>query len=158
MNSFLISIFAVGILSFIIKILLPPGNTNKVVLLILSCAMVLMVAMPLQNLITGDKNTILLQGFDIQLDEKYISFSNECRSNYYLSLAKIHLSSNGIQLKDAEFVFEQKDDKSILKKIIIKKTDLVIKENQAHINISYEVQNALAKLFSITCGDVLIYE
>lgn len=158
MNNFLISIVVISILTFIIKILLPLGNTNKVVLLILSCATALMVVMPLKNLISNDENTVFMQEFDIQLDEKYISFSNECRGNYYLSLAKIQLSSIGVKLNNAEFVFEQNNDKSILKKIIIKKSDLVIIENQAHINISYEVQNVLAKLFSITCEDVFIYE
>ena len=158
MNSFLISILVICILFFIIKILLPLGSTNKVVLLIISCAMSLMVISPISNLVNGKNHTTFVQDFDLHLDENYINFSNECRNNYYLSLSKIHLFSIGVELNNAEFVFEQNNDKSVLKKIIIKRNDLVIIENQAHINISYEVQNALAKLFSINCEDVFIYE
>lgn len=156
MTEWLLTIITVSITCFFIKLILPDGSTKKLVAFILSVICILFVIHPLNKIFKNINSDY--SDLTINVDYDYVKFAEECRFEYYFTLSKAKLQTEGIKLIQAEFIFSNDNSNKILKKIYIKKNNLVIIENSEHINISYVTKKTLANLFSLKEDDIEIYE
>ena len=157
MTQWLLSVVGVVIISYLIKLLLPENSTKNLIAFILSAVCVLVIINPL-NSIFNSQQSVDFDFVSFELDNDYLQFAMQCKKDYYFTISKSKLKSVGVQLKYADFIFYDNEKNQTLKKILIKKSDLVIIENGEHINISYLTKKLLSELFSISEKDVEIYE
>lgn len=156
MSEWLLTVAGIAIISFLIKIIMPDGVTRNLVSFILSAICVLAIVNPLSSYL--NKGNDYFYDLTFELDEDYLRFATECKKDYYLTISKSTLKKRGIDLNYAEFLFSDENDIQTLKKIYIKTSDLVIIENDEHINITYITKNTLAELFSINLEQIEIYD
>ncbi len=157
MTQWLLSVVGIAIISYLIKIILPENSTKNLIAFILSAVCVLVIINPLNSFLNS-KQSFDFELVNFELDNDYLQFAMKCKKDYYFTISKSKLKSEGIQLNNADFIFYDNEKNQTLKKILIKKSDLVIIENGEHINISYITKKLLSELFSISEKDVEIYE
>jgi hypothetical protein len=147
------------VLTVLLDIILPDGQTNKYIKGIFSVVVVMVIAAPVTGALNGGMN---IEGlFDLSMS-KYAADNNYIYGVYVDAYAKegeaikTYLSSKeGIEIEKADIVFDPADKQKILyMNIFLKKS--VIEKNPAHINISDKIQETLSKRYSIKKEDVRI--
>lgn len=140
MSAWLLSIAGVSILSVVVDIILPKGQTEKYIKGIFAFAMILVIIAPLPKMLKAEIDLDkLFQKEEIVIQENFIEQSNQNK----LSLLKKQIES-GLKEKNIEGVVVSvygdifKNNMQI-EKIFIDLSDLVIKEKNQHIDIEKTV-------------------
>ena len=157
MNTWLLTIFAVILISYLAQMIMPNGKTRNFLIFLISVIGVCAIISPLKNF---DLENV---DFDFEIEysqtqKAYALLVYEYRKEYYLSLAKTELNAYGIDILTAEFIFDENTFGKPLKKIKINFCDLVIIGENQHINISSITKQTLSSLFLISEGFVEINE
>ncbi|MBR4420642.1 MAG: hypothetical protein IKT32_07135 [Clostridia bacterium] len=157
MNTWLLTIFAVILISYLAQMIMPTGKTRNFLIFIISVIGVCAIISPLKNF---DLENV---DFDFEIEysqnqKDYELLVYEYRKEYYLSLAKTELNKYGIDILTAEFIFDENTLGKPLKKIKINFHDLVIIGENQHINISSITKQTLSSLFLISEDFVEINE
>ena len=148
MNEWLYSIFLISLLGYVIKIILPNGKTNQLLIFLFSITAICSIIPPIKQVFNHEYN-FNLQYQEFALNEEYIKSYSKYRQNYYLASANAKLAYYGIELKEAKFEFDDNINGKPLKKIKINFSDLVIIGDNKHINITSITKNVLSDLFLI---------
>lgn len=156
MKEWIFTLFAVSIVGYVAKILLPNGKTKNYLVFILSIVSVCALIFPIGTFSNYDDYIFSFEevNAEIIIDENYLK---EYRQNYYFTIANSQLKKNGIEIKKIDFIFEDDKYENSLKKIKIFYGDIVMNENNQHINISSITKNLLSNLFNIDEGEIEIY-
>ena len=157
MNTWLLTIFAVILISYLAQMIMPNGKTRNFLIFLISVIGVCAIISPLKNF---DLENV---DFDFEIEysqtqKDYELLVYEYRKEYYLSLAKTELNEYGIDIITAEFIFDENTLGKPLKKIKINFRDLVIIGENQHINISSITKQTLSSLFLISEDFVEINE
>ena len=157
MNTWLLTIFAVILISYLAQMIMPNGKTRNFLIFLISVIGVCAIISPLKNF---DLENV---DFDFEIEysqtqKDYELLVYEYRKEYYLSLAKTELNEYGIDIFTAEFIFDENTLGKPLKKIKINFRDLVIIGENQHINISSITKQTLSSLFLISEDFVEINE
>ena len=157
MNTWLLTIFAVILISYLAQMIMPTGKTRNFLIFLISVIGVCAIISPLKNF---DLENV---DFDFEIEysqtqKDYELLVYEYRKEYYLSLAKTELNEYGIDILTAEFIFDENTLGKPLKKIKINFRDLVIIGENQHINISSITKQTLSSLFLISEDFVEINE
>ena len=157
MNTWLLTIFAVILISYLAQMIMPNGKTRNFLIFLISVIGVCAIISPLKNF---DLENV---DFDFEIEysqtqKDYELLVYEYRKEYYLSLAKTELNEYGIDILTAEFIFDENTLGKPLKKIKINFRDLVIIGENQHINISSITKQTLSSLFLISEDFVEINE
>ncbi len=155
MNTWIITITLVSVMGYLIKILLPDGKNKQSVLFAVSLLSILVIITPLTKISINDFEFDFNYDAQIQIDEAYLEYTQSCREKYYLTIANTKLSEY-LSLKSAKFVFDDTISGNPLKKIQISFSDIVIKNNNEHINIPLIIKELLSEQFSINKECVII--
>ncbi|MBQ7408413.1 MAG: hypothetical protein IJW13_03980 [Clostridia bacterium] len=152
MNDWIKSITFITIIGYVAYLLIPSGKTKKILTFVLSAALLLSLIMPLSNTIKNLEN----YEYYFEVEQNYANFFKNCKFDYYLTVAKSKLKLKGIQLKNANFSFNDNNGQYTLEKIIINLNDLGIIEGYEHINIPLVVTQTLSELFSINAECIIL--
>ena len=157
MNTWLLTIFAVILISYLAQMIMPNGKTRNFLIFLISVIGVCAIISPLKNFNLENVD------FDFEIEysqtqKDYELLVYEYRKEYYLSLAKTELNEYGIDILTAEFIFDENTLGKPLKKIKINFRDLVIIGENQHINISSITKQTLSSLFLISEDFVEINE
>ena len=157
MNTWLLTIFAVILISYLAQMIMPNGKTRNFLIFLISVIGVCAIISPLKNF---DLENV---DFDFEIEysqtqKDYDLLVYKYRKEYYLSLAKTELNEYGIDIFTAEFIFDENTLGKPLKKIKINFRDLVIIGENQHINISSITKQTLSSLFLISEDFVEINE
>ncbi len=157
MNTWLLTIFAVILISYLAQMIMPNGKTRNFLIFLISVIGVCAIISPLKNFDLENMN------FDFEIEysqtqKDYDLLVYKYRKEYYLSLAKTELNEYGIDILTAEFIFDENTLGKPLKKIKINFRDLVIIGENQHINISSITKQTLSSLFLISEDFVEINE
>ena len=157
MNTWLLTIFAVILISYLAQMIMPNGKTRNFLIFLISVIGVCAIISPLKKF---DLENV---DFDFEIEysqtqKDYELLVYEYRKEYYLSLAKTELNEYGIDILTAEFIFDENTLGKPLKKIKINFRDLVIIGENQHINISSITKQTLSSLFLISEDFVEINE
>ena len=156
MYTWILTITLVSVMGYFIKILLPDGKNKQSVLFAVSLLSILVIITPLSKITEHDFELNFDFDSQIQLDETYLEYSKSCREKYYLTMANTTLNAY-LNLKNANFIFDDSISGNPLTKIEIYFKDIVIKNNNEHINISLIIKESLSEQFSIDKESIIIY-
>ena len=156
MNAWILTITLISVLGYFIKILLPDGKNKQSVLFAVSLLSILIIITPLSKIKDKDFNFNIDYQTQIELDEAFINYSEKCRKKYYLDIANTCLNKY-LSINSANFIFDDTISGNPLKKIEIYFSDIVIKNNNEHINISLIIKESLSEQFSIDKESIIIY-
>ena len=155
MKNWLISLISVTILGYFIKILLPEGKNKNLVLFVISVLCIVTIITPILNFSNSDFQLNLNFENGINIDTSFLEYTESCREKYYLTLSNTKLK-NYLTINRANFIFDSNLSGNPLKKIEINFSDIVINQNNEHINISLIIKENLSELFSISKECVII--
>ena len=156
MNGWILTITLISVMGYFIKILLPDGKNKQSVLFAVSLLSILVIITPLSKINEQDFSFNFNYESKIELDETFLEYTEKCREKYYLAIANTNLNDY-LSLKSAKFIFDDSVSGNPLKKIEIYFSDIVIKNNNEHINISLLIKERLSEQFTIKKECVLIY-
>lgn len=156
MNDWIISVICVSAISIIIKLILPDGRSKNTVTFIISLIGILAIISPITKIDFNNVNLNFDFQNEIEVDKTFIEYVEDCRENYYLTMANTKLSEY-LTINKANFVFDDSQSGNPLKKIEINFDDLVIKNNNEHINISSIIKESLSQQFIISKECIIIY-
>ena len=157
MKEWIAGLFFVTFLSYIFKMLVPNGKTSSFIAFITSIITVYYIALPIKKIVNTDTDF----NYDITIDydsSYYDEFFDNYRENYYFTMCKSKLKQHGIVIKKARFIFDDKISGNPLKKIEIYSDDLVINEENVHINIALVTVKTLCEFFNLAEECVVINE
>ena len=149
-------IFVLSIISFVSRMLLPNKRVDALLTFLLSVMSIIYIISPIKNLIKGEF-AVGSVDFSYEYSQREDEFE-EFRSQYYLGIVNNQLAKQKIQIKKAQFSFDDKINGKPLKKITINYDDIVINDQTEHINISLTVKKRLCEIFSLTEDAIIIYE
>ena len=155
MKSWVISLVFISFFSFIVNAIMPNGKMNKSTNFIFSLVLITVMLQLICGFFEKFDSINFLTHNQAYTDNESFDFYDQ---DYYLTLAKAQLKKCGINLKKADFVFDDKNPQKNLKKIYLNYSDLVIITNTPHIDITSTVKSQLAYLFMLTDKDIIINE
>lgn len=145
-SAWLLSIAGVSVLSVVVDIVLPKGQTEKYIKSIFAFVMILVIIAPLPKLLKSEINLDeIFQREEIKIQEDFIYQSNQDK----LSLLKKQIESDlkeqnlqGIEVSVYGDIFS--DDMQI-EKIFVDLSNLVINDKNQHIDIEKTVIETIQK-------------
>ena len=155
MYSWILNVVLVSVTGYLIKILLPDGKNKQSVIFAISLLSIIATISPLTKISKQDFNFDLDYYNEIQVDQTFLQYSENCREKYYLTIANTKLKEY-LTINQANFIFDDTVSGNPLKKIEISLLDIVIKNNNQHINIPLIIKELLSEQFSISKESVII--
>ncbi|MDR3293016.1 MAG: stage III sporulation protein AF [Clostridiales bacterium] len=156
MLSWIISIAGVIVLTVLLDIIMPDGQTNKYIKGIFSIIVILVIVTPLTGVLRGDFNFDTLFSTDrYSVDENYVqSVYSSAYASEEERLVRL-LAGEGITVEQADIVFQPADKRKIAYiNIFIRKS--VIDSDGANININDKIQEIVARRYGILKQDIRI--
>ena len=155
--TWLLSIAGVCILSVLVDVILPNGQTNKFIKGIFAFCMILVIISPIPSLINKDfKFNDIIIAEDITIDKEFIYQANRDK----LSLIKAQIESeltelgiNGVNISVNGDIFS---DNMKIENIFVDLSEMVINENVQHTNIEKTVKQAVRKFVSLQEEQIII--
>lgn len=149
-STWLLSVAGVSIISVIVDIVLPTGQTSKYIKAIFGFCIMLVIISPLPKLVSGNfKLDDLFVGGTIKIDEQFVYESNKRKLTYLETNIKKELENQqifGIELSVFGDVFSKN---MTIENVFVDLSGLVINENNKHINIKKAVEEAILKYVNI---------
>ncbi|MCH5154797.1 MAG: stage III sporulation protein AF [Clostridiales bacterium] len=146
-----LTLLGLAVICTIAEMLLPHGKTRGVIRSVMATVAVLVIVTPLPSLINN--------GFDfdftadtVNLDEDYISYSEQKRGQYLGAAAESYLIQHGFDGVEVIVGMDGYNVKSVSYKI----TKSGIMQNGTHIN-KKEIEKLLAEYFGIEKEAVMAY-
>ena len=155
MNNWIITVILISVFGYFTKVLLPEGKNKNLVIFAISMVSIIAIISPLLKLTTNDFELNFDFGLEVYIDEAFLEYSENCREKYYLTIANTSLKEY-LTINNADFVFDDKASGNPLKKIIINFNDIVINQNNEHINISLIIKERLSEQFALDKESIII--
>lgn len=141
LNGWIISIVGIVMLTLIVDIIIPDGQTNKYIKSIMAIVTVFVIASPIPSLISGDieLSTVFSESEIPQVDGEFVAKVTQMKIDYTEERLVDFLSENGYEQVTVELISFQESDIFKAASITVNLQNLVIRENYSHINISENV-------------------
>lgn len=155
----LLSIAGVSILSVLVDVILPNGQTNKYIKGIFAFCMILVIISPIPKLI--DKNFNFDNVFvteDMFIDNEFIYQTNRDRLNLLKYQIESELVEAGLKEIYVSVNGDIFDHKMQIENVFVDLSLLVINSQNQHIDIEKTVKDAVRKFISIEEEKIIINE
>ncbi|MCI8595974.1 MAG: hypothetical protein HFE35_04040 [Clostridia bacterium] len=159
LGGWVLSILGIVVIGAVIDLVLPSGRMNKYIKSVFAAVTVLIVILPLPSLVkNGCSPDGFLLGENVQLQDKYISYTEELKKKSLIGGLKSALESDGIKLGDIEIDGDFSAAAPEIKSVRINLSQVVIVGQSEHIN-KYELLRNKVSLYLAVDKDVIaIYE
>lgn len=162
-TAFIYSVTGAAVLYSVIGVVAPEGKTKKLASFIISATAVLIIAGAVGKAVFNGS-----EAYDFVFSSEYsdvfdkYSCDNEglrvCVANAYISRAKKAFLSEGLLLENAGVSFGENNDGVLPEKFIINCGDVVIIDENEHINIALKSKACLNRLFGGEKIEIVINE
>lgn len=156
-STWLLSIAGVSILSILVDVILPSGQTNKYIKGIFAFCMILVIISPIPKLINKDfnlDNIIIVE--DITIDKEFIYQSNRDKLTLVKSQIESELEELGITSVYVSVNGDIFSEKMKIENVFVDLSEMVINENVQHTNIEKTVKQAVRKFVSLQEEQIII--
>lgn len=154
-SSWVLTIVGVIIITVIVEITMPDGNTNKYIKGILVIFTVFVMVSPITNLNIFE--SIKNSDYDIKLDDSYLGDVNSQIANEYKIIIESKLKTNGYENVTVDI--DLKDDEKLeIDAVFVYLCDLVLKSNDESINIYNNIKSIIKSVVVVDAEDIIFYE
>ncbi len=159
MKEWILCLTGVIILTTIFYLIMPSGKTNTLLKGIFSLICILVLVQPITSIKNGEYSVLSLKEVDINLDEEYLSFINSKRvQNLEKECQKI-LKKEGLYTENVVIELEENQYLEYkIKQIKINLKELVIEDENEHINKLDRVRSSISEYFGVEKSAVIFYE
>ena len=159
LTSWLLSIAGVSILSVLIDVILPTGQTNKFIKGIFAFCMILVIISPIPKLINSDfQFDKIINVEDIQIDKEFIYQSNRDKLTLIQTQITSELEETGILQVYVSVNGDIFNEKMKIENVFVDLSEMVINENVGHIDIEKTVKQAVRKYVNLQEEQIIINE
>lgn len=154
----IMALIGISVLGFLYKTIIPDGKTSKVAAFVFSIVMLLCMIKPLLSLCEFENFPSFAYFSDERLSEKNDEYQRNFIEKYYTVTLTYLLKKHDIDLKKAMFELTKTDEKFIIKKIIIYRSDLVYSGDDDNINITSQAIDIISDFTGLEKKYVCICE
>lgn len=155
--SWLLSIAGVTVLSVLVDVILPNGQTNKYIKGIFAFCMILVIISPIPKLLDKDFDfDKIIIAEDIAIDEEFIYQNNRDKLNLIKSQIESELQEVGLNDVYITVNGDIFDKQMKIQNVFVDLSLLVISGDAEHINIEKTVKQAVRKYVSIEEDKIII--
>ncbi len=145
-SAWLLSIAGVSVLSVVVDILLPKGQTEKYIKGIFAFVMILVIIAPLPKLLKAEINfNEIFQKEEIKLQEDFIYQQNQNKLTLLKKEIESDLKENNLDGVEVSIYGDIFSDEMQIEKIFVDLTNLVINDKNQHIDIEKTVIETIQK-------------
>ena len=158
-TSWLLSIAGVSILSVLVDVILPSGQTNKFIKGIFAFCMVFVIISPIPKLINSDfKFDNIINVEDITIDKEFIYQSNRDKLNLTKAQIESELNEIGISEITVSVNGDIFSENMKIENVFVDLSEMVINENVGHIDIEKTVKQAVRKYVNLQEDQIIFNE
>ncbi len=158
LKSYALSIAVMVMITQIIEMLMVKGTMKKSVEMVLSLVVTMVFASPILSMFSADFSVDnLFNDSEVTIDENFLYYVEEVRSNSYEEKVIECLEEKGYYGCEVKVDVESLGEIVIIKKVEINLKNLVIIEEQAHINKT-ELTLTVSSKLNIDAGSVSLIE
>ena len=160
MKSWIISIISVVLLNLVSEIILSQSTIGEFIKKIFGLVTILVIISPIANIFKIDIDNII-NTYDSKFNyqSEYISIVENGQEEFYENYIKQLLEDEGFLNVNVEIDYKIEDNGININKITLNLKNLVINENQPHINKYTEIKNIICNAIPIIEeSDILINE
>lgn len=149
-SSWILSIAGVCIMSVLIDLFLPDGNTNMHIKTIFNFVIILVIITPLPSLLGKNFDTSsLFTNKEIVLQQDYIYQLNRDKLTMLEEMIEKNLTDKGLKNVDISISADIFTTQMEIEAVYVDLSNLVIQENKQHINIENEVIETITSFVEI---------
>ena len=159
MKEWILCLTGVIILTTIFYLIMPSGKTNTLIKGVFSLICILVLVQPITSLKNGKLGELTFKEVEINLDNEYLSFVYSKKLENIEKDCQNILKKEGLYTENVLVEFEENqflEYKIIEIKINLK--ELVIEDENEHINKIDRARSSISKYFGIEKSDVIFYE
>lgn len=160
MTGYLLSVIGVVILGVLVDLVLPTGQMNKYVKSMFGIFTILVIISPVPKLINQnfDFSQLFYNQTSTTVDSDFLEVTNKkIVKQMELSIEKSCENSGYLQIEcKIESILE--DNKLIIKKVYINLKNLVISQDQPHINKYTEIVQAVTQVVNVSKEQIIFNE
>lgn len=147
MTAWILSIAGVTVLSVLVDLILPSGQTAKYIKNVFAFIMILVIISPLPSLLKGNfKINEIFESEEIVLQENFIYQINKDKLDQLEKNIESEIEEAGMQNVDVSISADVFSYQMKIKEIYVDLSDLVIDENVGHIDIRKAITKIIVKL------------
>lgn len=158
MSGWLLSVAGISLLSVLIDVVLPNGQTNKYIKGIIAFCMVFVIISPIPALLKSDFDLDkIFTSSTIEVEKEFIYQVNRTRLTYLQSqiTSELEMLLPNVKVVVNGDIFEMEMK---IKNVFVDLSNLVINENNKHINIRKTVEDGVKKHIEIEEEKIIINE
>ncbi len=149
-SSWILSIAGICILSVLIDLFLPDGNSSSHIKTLFNFVIILVIIAPLPNLLKKDFSaSIIFNKDEIVIQEDYIYQLNRDKLTMLEKSIENKLSEDGLSNIDISISADIFTLQMTIDAVYVDLSNLVIQENSSHINIENEVIEVIVSFIDI---------
>ena len=153
------SICGVSLLSVLIDLFLPDGQTNKHIKTIFSFAILLVMIAPLPKLLKNATNvSSFFTGDNYNIQEDFIYTINQSKIDVLKQKIEVSLSDNGMMNIKIDISANVFDKNLEINAIFVDIKEMIISKENTNINISDKIYNIISKIVNIKREQLIINE
>ncbi|MEG1527737.1 MAG: stage III sporulation protein AF [Clostridia bacterium] len=154
-----IAVIGVVILTVLVDIIIPDGQTNKYIKGIMAIIVIFVIIQPLPIIFNSNLADLTTSDNQdpITIDTNFIEFVNNLSAQERENSLIIYLESKGYKKVECQIVYANSNNIRLVEKVLLNLNNLVIDKNISHINIKEKIIDITAKFLSIEKGQVMIY-
>lgn len=160
MSGYLLSIIGVVVLGTLVDLVLPSGQMNKYVKSMFGIFTILVIISPVPKLINQnyDFSKLFYNEVSTTIDQDFLTVTNKkIVEQLEISVEKSCENSGYKQVKcEIESILE--DNKMVIKKVYLNLQNLVISQNQPHINKYTEIVQAVRQVVNVEKEQIIFNE
>lgn len=157
-SSWLLSVAGVGVISVLIDVVLPNGQTNKYVKGMFAFIMLFVIISPIPTLLKSDFDLEkIFSSTQIEVEEDFIYQVNRTKLNYLENQIKSRLLNEGIDSITVTVNGDIFDSNMQIKNVFVDLKNVVINKKEQHIDIKKTVKDIVFSVCDIKEEELIIY-
>lgn len=150
-TGWILSVLGVSILGVLVDIILPNGEMQKYIKSIFSILIVFSLIVPLLNIDINNLNfdNLIYNNASVELDNNYINSFNTQYKILLENNCEQLLEANGFSGVSVEIDMIMENNSFEIKKVELNLKNLVINQNEVHINKYTEMRNCITKYLDV---------
>lgn len=154
-SSWIMSIVGISVLSVLIDLIMPNGQTKKYIKGVFAFIIVFIIISPLPSLINKNINIDDIFQEEVELQEEYIYQTNRNKLSTIENSIISELKKNGVEGVEVNINANIFTSDMKINAIFVDLSQVVINENKEHININELVISSILKYITIDEKDII---
>ncbi len=155
MTKWILSIVGMSFLGVVVETILPNGKLNKFIKSMFSLFLLFVIISPLPKLF--NKDISLSTNYDYKMDDILLANINQRKLNNYENAILNELKNKGLEGVAVQFEADTTKSNFKIQKIYVDVCNIVLKNNDKHINITDVIVETVTNITNISKEGVVIY-